>query len=137
MIRLKNKSLRCLLLSLLLASGMAGAESGVLSKDSVLHDQPYADATIIGYPKLQTPVTIISRQGAWIQITTSNGTSGWIRIFDVATVASSKAGQSGAKQPAPAAKTGSGGDTINTGASEGDMLDKAQPNMAEDAKLGQ
>jgi hypothetical protein len=136
----RNRIVRKLLLPLLLASGMAAAETGVLTKDCVLHDQPYSDATATGKLSGKSTVTVISRQGGWIQIRAADGSNGWVRIFDVRT-GSGQAGQSGVNQLASVFKTGSSGDTVSTGVggfnNEGDALERAQPNPAEDAKLGQ
>jgi uncharacterized protein YgiM (DUF1202 family) len=127
--------MRKLLIPLMLASSLAMAEPGTLTKDSVLHAQPGSASDTVGTLKGKTAVEIITRQGAWAQIK-ANDLTGWVRIFDVSTGSSQK-GDSGVGALASMFKTGSTGTTVSTGVKglSGEDLTNARPDPAEEAKL--
>jgi hypothetical protein len=69
----------------LLFAGIAAhaAESGFTLRATDLKTQPFSDAaTLITLPE-KTPVTITTRQSAWMQIRTRDGKSGWVRMLSV------------------------------------------------------
>ena len=127
---------KILLIPLLLASGIALAEPGTLTKDSVLHAQPFSDADTVTTLPGKTTVNILKRQGAWAQVQ-ANDSTGWVRIFDVST-GSGQQGDSGVSGLAAMFKTGSSGNTVSTGVKglSGEDLTNAKPNPAEAAKMG-
>lgn len=69
---------------LLFAAAIAGAaESGFTLRSTDLKDRPFFDAaTVITLPE-KTPVEIMTRQGAWMQIRTKDGKAGWARMLSV------------------------------------------------------
>jgi Bacterial SH3 domain len=59
------------------------AESGYTLKATVLKDKPFLDAvTVVTLPE-KTPVEIVTRQGAWMQIRTKDKQQGWVRMLSV------------------------------------------------------
>jgi hypothetical protein len=71
-------------LAILLSPSAWAQESAVTRRATELRDAP-ADGgrSIVSLPA-QTPVTRTSeRQGAWVQVRTANGATGWVHLFDV------------------------------------------------------
>jgi len=76
-------SLKPLLAALLLLPGIAlAAETGTALRDDTLRKEPYADAKPAGTLKRSDKVTIIGKQGAWLQVKTGQA-SGWVRLLSV------------------------------------------------------
>ncbi|MEO8164075.1 MAG: hypothetical protein ABI619_01640, partial [Betaproteobacteria bacterium] len=58
-------------------------ESGYTLKPTEVKDKPFLDAgTLVTLPE-KTVVEIVTRQGAWMQIKTSDAKQGWIRMLSV------------------------------------------------------
>ncbi|WP_161984212.1 SH3 domain-containing protein [Sulfuriferula plumbiphila] len=71
-----------LLVSVLCTSLAAAASGGVLIKDETLYAKPAARSASVGRVVRGTPVTVVARQGGWLEVT-SGRTRGWVRMFSV------------------------------------------------------
>jgi hypothetical protein len=83
-----RKSLTLTLLALaLLGSLPAQAQDALVTKrQTTLRDGPTDSATALATLPAQTALTRQpTRQGAWVQVKTAAGASGWIHLFDVGT----------------------------------------------------
>ncbi|MDP2227075.1 MAG: SH3 domain-containing protein [Moraxellaceae bacterium] len=120
----------------LLASPLALAEPGTLLRDSSLLAKPAASATVVSQLPAQSSVDITARQGAWANVKTPDGKSGWVRVLNVRT-GSGQRGDAGIGAVASVFKTGSSGNTVSTGVKglSAEELAAATPNPAEAAKL--
>lgn len=123
-------------LATLSAALMAG-ESGVVIKSSELKSKPFNDASNIAILEASSSVDIISRQGAWMQVKSGRGSSGWVRMFNIRTEASNTSADAGMDKLGKLYKTGSSGSTVTTGVKglSAEDLKQAQPNQAELQKL--
>ncbi len=109
---------------LLLADAPANAsEEGIVIRAGDLKAQPFIDAATTDKIAANQPVSIISRQGAWVQVE-SNGKSGWVRMLNIRMGTVAAAGEKAkAKKPAAGShgsppsllRTGSSGKTVTTG----------------------
>lgn len=53
-------------------------------KATELRQEPASDASVLAQVDMQTPVTRLQgRQGAYVQVRTDQGESGWVRMFDI------------------------------------------------------
>jgi uncharacterized protein YgiM (DUF1202 family) len=75
------------LAAILLASGLAQAESGTALKNDTLRKEPYNDAKTSGQLKRGDKVDIVRKQGAWLQVKSPKA-SGWVRLLSVKRAAS-------------------------------------------------
>ena len=74
-------------------------EALLVKRSAELRENPGDSARSLAPLPLQTTLTRLpARQGAWIQVRTANGTSGWVHMFDV--------GPAGASSPASNVATG-------------------------------
>ncbi len=130
--------MRHLLLIPLLGASLAWAEPGTLIKDSELRAKPFNDAAVAATLKTKTVVDIKTRKGAWAEVSTADGRSGWVRLLNVRTGSGQKSA-AGVGALASLFKTGSSGSTVSTGVKglSAEELAAAQPNEAELAKLKQ
>jgi len=71
-----------LLLGLLVAGGVAAAEQGVVIRAGELKAQPFIDAATTEKVTANQSVTIVKRQGGWVQVE-SNGKTGWLRTLNL------------------------------------------------------
>lgn len=89
--KMKIRQAKWLLLAGLLCSSLAlAASNGVLIKDETLYAKPIARSTSMGKLSRGTPVTIVSRQGGWVQVS-SGRSRGWVRMFSVRSSGGSRA----------------------------------------------
>jgi hypothetical protein len=110
------------------------AEPAVTVRALDLRQKPAADAESVAKVPAETPVDLVARSGAWVQLKSGQGT-GWAKVFDV---------RMGATGAAPArGATGSGiADTLNLASGnrassvstgvrglDAEMLERAQPNF--------
>ncbi len=141
-----------LLAALLLAgagAALADGDPGVLRRAAELRATPSASAQSLASLPAQAPVTrLAGREGAWIQVRTTAGQTGWLHLFDVgspgaAGSAGSAAGQaasSGLRGLTSLFSGGSGGTTVPTttvgirGLSAEDIAN-AQPDVAAVARM--
>lgn len=91
--------LRALAMGVLLAVCASGAvaqaanEIVLVKRPAELRDGPGEAARSLTPLALQTPLTrLTARQGAWIQVRTAAGTTGWVHMFDVGASGASATG---------------------------------------------
>ena len=72
----------CLVTVLLFPFASAAAEKGSMIRAGDLMAQPFIDAAKAGPLTAKQPVTILKRQGGWIQVE-ANGQTGWVRTLNV------------------------------------------------------
>ncbi|OWW20039.1 SH3 domain-containing protein [Noviherbaspirillum denitrificans] len=127
-----------------LLAGAAWAESALTSRSTELQAQPQSDSAVITTLPENTKVEVLVRKGAWSQVKTATGQTGWVRMLSLKPEA---AGQqaSNTSSSNPVGALGSlltAGRTSNTGTvttgvrglSEED-LQNAQANPAEVDKM--
>jgi hypothetical protein len=126
----------CLLVSALLGSPLALAEPATLLKPTELRSQPQSAATVVTQLQTRDNVDITTRQGAWANVKTASGQTGWVRILNLRT-GSGQRGDAGIGAIASVFKTGSSGNTVSTGVKglSAEQLQNATPNPAEVARL--
>ncbi len=117
------------------------AETGYTLKSTDVRDKPFFDATTVATLPEKTVVEILLRQGGWMQIKSTDGKQGWIRLLSVALGSPDKKPQTSGNmlsalslgsRPAPSTNS-----TVTTGVrgfSEEDLA-KAKPNPAEVEKM--
>ncbi len=66
----------------LLISGALASEFGVALKVDDIRAQPFGDAKSLGKLTLNEKVTILNRQGGWLQIKRTKNT-GWVRMLSI------------------------------------------------------
>jgi len=114
----------------------AAAERGDVIRAGELKAKPFVDAATADKLAANQPVTIVSRQGAWVQVET-NGKTGWVRMLNLRmeTGAAQANGKPGARSNGLASllHTGSSGKTVTTGIKGMDEEDirNATVNLAE------
>lgn len=125
--------------ALLLGSALAHAqpESVLVKRTTELREAPGETSRSVAPLAARTPVTRAgARQGAWIQVRTAEGASGWVHMFDVAPASSAAAPSAGAnalrgltsffnKGGATTATS-----TVGIRGLDAEDLARAQPNMA-------
>lgn len=85
--------------ALLLGSALAHAqtESVLVKRSTELREAPGEASRSVAPLAERTPVTRSgARQGAWIQVRTAEGASGWVHMFEVVTAGSTAAPMAGA-----------------------------------------
>ncbi|MDQ8037519.1 MAG: SH3 domain-containing protein [Pedobacter sp.] len=124
------------LLASALAITTAWAEPASLLKDSEMRAKPLGDADIVVMLKAKEKVEITARKGAWANIQTTKGQTGWVRLLNLRTGSGQK-GDVGAGAIASLFKTGSSGNTVSTGVKglSEEKLKNAQPNEEEAQRL--
>jgi len=81
-------------LTVLLGSALAHAQSDavLLKRATELREAPGENARSLAALAVRTPLTRSgTRQGAWIQVRTAEGASGWVHMFDVGSAATAEA----------------------------------------------
>lgn len=84
---------------LLLGGGLAQAQTEALlvKRSAELREAPGESSRSLAALAARTPVTRLgARQGAWIQVRTPEGASGWVHMFDVGSAASAAPAGAGA-----------------------------------------
>ena len=84
---------------LLLGGGLAQAQTEALlvKRAAELREAPGESSRSLAALAARTPLTRSgARQGAWIQVRTAEGTSGWVHMFDVGSAASAAPAGAGA-----------------------------------------
>ena len=71
-----------MIVMLMVALPVAAAESGVVLKDEIVRKEPYSDAKQVGVMKAGDKVSIIKKDGGWLNIK-SGKSSGWVRMLSV------------------------------------------------------
>jgi len=102
-----------------------------------IKQEPFSDAPTVAMLGEKTSVTILSREGGWVKISSSQG-NGWVKMLSLRyTSEASKRGDSGLRSLINVGRSGSSGVTVATGVrglSEED-LKSARPNLRELEKL--
>lgn len=129
--------------ALLLGSALAHAqnEAVLVKRAAELREAPGETSRSVAPLAARTPVTRSgARQGAWIQVRTAEGATGWVHMFDVAPASSAAAPSAGAnalrgltsffnKGSAQGATT-TATSTVGIRGLGAEDLARAQPNMA-------
>ncbi len=128
--------MRLLLLTASLLSGLAMAEPASLLKDGEMRTKPLGDAEVVVVLKAREKVEITARKGAWANVQTSKGQTGWVRLLNLRTGSGQK-GDAGVGAIASLFKTGSSGTTVSTGVKglSEEKLKNAQPDEEEAKRL--
>ena len=85
--------------SVITSQAYAQSDTLVMKRQAELRQLPAETAASLGVLTAQSPVTRLpARQGAWIQVKSAAGTTGWVHMFDV----------SNSSQPSAAASTTTG-----------------------------
>lgn len=78
--------------TLVAAQAHAQTESMVVKRATELREAPSAISTSLATLAAQTPVNRLpTRLGAWIQVHTASGVTGWVHMFDVSATSTSSA----------------------------------------------
>ncbi len=126
----------CLLLGALLGSPPALAEPATLLKPGELRSLPQGSAAVLAPLAAKEMVDIQRRQGAWANVKTASGQTGWVRVLNLRT-GSGQRGDAGVGALASVFKTGSSGNTVSTGVKglSAEQLQNATPDPAEAERL--
>lgn len=124
-------------LLLLLAAGVAQAEPALTSKTTELMAQAQSDSAVVAGLPENTRVEVLGRKGAWNQVRTAAGQTGWVRMLILKPEGGAQPPQGssplGAINNLLSAGRGTNAATVTTGVrglSEED-LQRAQANPAE------
>lgn len=130
--------MRTLLLLFLAVPLLAGAEPATLIRATELKQAPASDADTLATLPENAAVQTLGRKGGWTRVKADAG-EGWVRMLALrfGGPGEAKRGDSGITQLFNAARTGTSGAQVTTGARglDGDQLANAQPNPAELAKM--
>ena len=107
------------------ASGAVFADAATVLKSTDLRASAATSADVSGKLKAKETVDITARQGAWVNVTSASGASGWARSLNFRGLAAS-GGRSGGADLGALFATGSTGATATTGEREGDRGDEDQ-----------
>jgi hypothetical protein len=106
-------------------------------RSTEVKQQPFSDAPTVVTLGEKASVSILSRQGGWVKISSSQG-SGWVKMLNLRyTGTANKRGDTGLQSLINVGRSGSSGITVATGVrglSEED-LKSARPNPGELEKL--
>lgn len=69
--------------ALLISASCLAESPGTLIRSSELKSQPFIDATPLASLSENTLLTVLGTQGGWIQVKTTDGKSGWVRLLNV------------------------------------------------------
>jgi hypothetical protein len=118
---------------LALCAGAALAqEAGVTIRAVALMQAPYSDAAQLAELPQQSAVTVLARQGAWMQVQAGEQT-GWLRLLAVRLGGSMRAqGDSGVGKAVNVALSGSSGTAVATGVRglDREQIANATPDLA-------
>lgn len=124
-------------LGLLIPAVVSAAEAGAVMRAADLKAAPFIDAGTVSALPAETPVTIMKRQGAWMQVDAA-GKNGWVRMLNVRINGGGiKSGGNNLAMAANLFRTGSSGTTVTTGVKGLDETDirGASPDPAQLALL--
>jgi uncharacterized protein YgiM (DUF1202 family) len=98
-----------------LLAGAACAESALTTRSTELQAQAQSDAATVATLPENTKVDVLGRKGAWSQVKTSTGQTGWVRMLSL----KPEGAAASASAPAPAAANplGSLGNLLSSGRS--------------------
>lgn len=124
-------------IGLLLPAVVAATEAGSVMRAADLKAEPFIDAATIAALSAETPVTIVKRQGPWMQVDAA-GKKGWMRMLNVRIAGGgTKSSGNNLAMAANLFRTGSSGTTVTTGVKGLDETDirGASPDPAQLALL--
>lgn len=118
---------------------LAAQQAGYTARAVDLKRQPFSDAEVVAQLPARTPLNVVYRQGAWMQVQAGQNT-GWLRLLAVrmgAAGAARSSSESGLSRLFNVARSGSSGAVTTTGVRGlgKDEIANARPNPAELAKL--
>lgn len=117
---------------------LAGAEPATLVRATDLKKTPATDAETVATLPENVAVEALERKGGWTRVKAQAG-DGWVRMLALrfGGPGEAKRGDSGVAQLFNAARTGTSGAQVTTGARglDAEQLANAQPNPAELAKM--
>lgn len=116
----------------LLAGAASAQDAGVTVRASALMQEPYSDAAQLAELPEQTAVTVLARQGAWMQVQAGDQ-SGWLRLLNVRLGGGVRAqGDSGVAKAVNVALSGSSGTAVATGVRglDQEQIANATPDLA-------
>lgn len=121
-----------LMLSLILSTGNAAAESGVAIKRDSLRTKPFQDAPIGASIAAATRAEILQQQGGWWRIKTASGT-GWVRMLSIRRDAAATTSSASSLSKLASGRAGTGRVIATTGIRglNEEQLKAAQYNEAE------
>lgn len=121
--------------SVLLGSAAMAAETGIVLKPDQLRATAFSDGKVVGKVNKNDTVSILAKQGAWLQIKAGNST-GWVRLLTVKRNSSSNGNLAGAVGVATG-RSGTGKVVSTTGIRglSAEDLKTAQFNEAETQKM--
>lgn len=125
---------KSLFIILLCASALALADPGSVTRATDLKDKPFLDAPTVTRLAAGSRVEVQTRKGAWAQVSTRDGKSGWLKILNLrSATGSTGSGLGGVNQLLSVAKTGSSGNTVTTGVKglSAEQIKNARPNPQE------
>jgi len=120
------------------APAASAPETAQVLRETSLRREPFTDAEAVSTLAANTPVQLLLRQGAWVQVQAGE-VQGWLRLLSLRTaVPAAATGASGLQQALNVARTGASGNTVATGVRglSKEDISKAAPNPAELEKLG-
>lgn len=74
---------RALLFALLLAAGSAHAQSAIVTRATELQAQAQSDAATVAMLPENAKVDVLRRSGAWSEVKTATGQTGWVRMLSL------------------------------------------------------
>jgi len=120
-----------------LATSACAEQTAYAVRNTEIKQQPYSDAATVARLSENASVSIVSRQGGWMRISSKAG-NGWVKMLSLrGGSTATKRGDSGMQSLFNIGRTGSSGITVATGVrglSEED-LKNAQPDPLELEKL--
>jgi hypothetical protein len=129
--------LYALVLYALLAAPAYAWQTAYAVRSTEIKQLPYSDAKTLGTLDEKASVSVMSRRGGWVKITSAKG-NGWVRMLSLRGDSSAKkSGDTGLQSLINVGRSGSSGIAMTTGIrglSEED-LKNAQPNPDEFEKL--
>lgn len=120
-----------------LAAPASAGQTAYTVRSTEIKQQPFSDAATVARLNENAGVSIVTRQGGWVRITSKAG-SGWVRMLSLrSSSTATRRGDSGLQSLFNVGRSGSSGITVATGVrglSEED-LKNAQPDPRELEKL--
>lgn len=108
----KNLVIHCLAVPLLYLSGIALADPGKTLLAVELKQEPFIDAQTVSKLEANAELDVLKRQGGWMQVKTTAGLKGWLKMTSIRLGAATEAkGESGLGSLAKLALTGRSGNT--------------------------
>lgn len=119
-----------------LAAPACADQAAITVRSTEIKQRPYSDAATVAKLNENASVSIVTRQGGWVRITSKTG-NGWVKMLSLRSSTAPKRGDSGLQSLFNISRTGSSGITVATGVrglSEED-LKNAKPDTRELEKL--